>query len=128
MNPGYMFGMPLEHAQVVGEKRSHRSFENTDQFGEELRHFSDCILHDRDPEPDGEEGHADVRVLEGIVRALESGRPEMLAPFTRGRRIDTANVQTLAARRTPELVNASSPGRDKERGPKNWALARRLCW
>ncbi len=55
-------------------------------------HPASCILHDRDPKPDGEEGHADVRVLEGIVRALESGQPEMLAPFTRGRQINTADV------------------------------------
>ncbi len=119
VNPGYMFGMSLEQSTVIGEKKSHRSFKNTDQFGGELKYFSDCILHDRDPEPDGEEGYADVRVLEGIVRALRSGRSETLAPFTRGRRIDTANVQTLAAKRTPELVNASNPGRDKEKGPKN---------
>ncbi len=119
MNPGYMFGMSLEQSQVIGEKRSHQSFRNTDQFGGEMKYFSDCILNDRDPEPDGEEGYADVRVLEGIARALKSGRPETLAPFTRRRRIDTAQVQTLAAKRTPELVNASNPGRDKEKGPKN---------
>ena len=119
VNPGYMFGMSLEHAQVIGEKKSHQSFKNTDHFGGELKYFSDCILNDREPEPDGEEGYADVRVLEGIVRALQSGRSETLAPFTRSRRIDTANVQTLAAKRTPELVNTSNPGRDKEKGPKN---------
>ncbi len=119
VNPGYMFGMSLEQSQVIGEKTSHQSFRNTDQFGGELRYFSDCILHDRDPEPDGEEGYADVRVLEGIARALKSGRPEALPPFARTKRIDTANVQTLSAKRTPELVNTSNPGRDKEKGPKN---------
>ncbi len=119
VKPGYMFGMSLEQSEVIGERKSHQSFKNTDQFGGELRYFSDCILNDRDPEPDGEEGYADVRVLEGIARALKSGRPEVLVPFVRTKRIDTANVQTLAAKRTPELVNASNPGKDKEKGPKN---------
>ncbi len=119
VSPAYMFGMSLEQSEVIGETKSHRSFKNTDQFGGELKYFSDCILQDRDPEPGGEEGYADVRVLEGIARALKSGRPEPLPPFVRTRRIDTANVQTLAAKRTPELVNTSNPGRDKEKGPKN---------
>ena len=119
VSPGYMFGMSLEQSQVIGDSKSHQSFKNTDQFGGELRYFSECIIEGRDPEPDGEEGYADVRVLEGIVRALKSGRSEALPPFSRTKRIDTAQVQTLAAKRTPELVNTSNPARDKEKGPKN---------
>jgi predicted dehydrogenase len=38
-----------------------------DQFAPELVHFSQCILEDRDPEPAGEEGLADVRILEAIL-------------------------------------------------------------
>ncbi len=73
VNPGYMFGMSLEHAQVIGEKKSHRSFMNTDQFEGELTYFSDCILHDRDPEPDGEEGCRRARA--GRDRAGAGKRP-----------------------------------------------------
>ena len=64
-----------------------------------------------------------MRVLEGVVRTLKSGRSEALPPFRRSKRIDTAQVQTLAAKRTPELVQASNPVRDKE-GPKNQAWRR----
>ena len=62
---------------------------------------------------------ADVRVLEGIIRALKSGKSETLPPFTRSRRIDTAQKQTLAAQKSPELVNTSNPGKGVDKVPKN---------
>jgi hypothetical protein len=61
---------------------------------------------------DGQEGLADVRVLEGILQALKSGASVELPPFEREKRIDpVAQEQTLAARKSPELVHASNPGR-----------------
>ncbi len=120
MNPGFMYGKPLQQTLMVGETKSENSFKNTDHFGGEMKYFSACILDGVEPEPDGEEGFADVRVLDGVLRALASGRSEVLAPFTRSRRIDTkAQLQTLAARKTPELVNTSNPGLGKEKVPKN---------
>lgn len=120
MNPGFMYGKPLQQKLILGESKSENSFKNTDHFGGEMKYFSSCILDGVEPEPDGEEGFADVRVLEGVLRALESGRPEVLAPFTRTRRIDVkAQRETLAARRSPELVNTSNPGKGKEKIPKN---------
>ncbi|KMO32410.1 glucose-fructose oxidoreductase [Methylobacterium variabile] len=120
VNPGYMYGKPLEQFTILGEERGHARFKNTDHFGGELKYFSDCILAERDPEPDGEEGYADVRVLDGIVRALETGGSVTLEPFARSRRIDTeAQEQTLPAVASPPLVAASNPGRGKDRVPKN---------
>ena len=120
LNPAYMYGQPLQQTVTVGEKKSQKSFKNTDHFGGEMKYFSDCILNDKDPEPDGEEGYADVRILEGILRALKSGKPEKLEPFTRIKRIDTASQeQTLSAQKPPELVNTSNPGKGKESAPKN---------
>ncbi len=120
MNPGFMYGKPLEQRSIIGESQSHDSFKNTDHFGGELKYFSDCILNGRDPEPDGEEGFADVRVIEGIRRALETGASQTLEPFTRSKRIDTsAQKETLSAQKSPELVNTSNPGRGKDKVPKN---------
>ncbi|KZB97795.1 Glucose--fructose oxidoreductase [Methylobacterium radiotolerans] len=120
VNPGYMYGKPLEHTVTLGESKSHESFKNTDHFGGELKYFSDCILNGKDPEPDAEEGYADVRVLEGIVQAIKSGGPVTLEPFTRTKRIDTeAQRETLKAQKSPELVNTSNPGKGKEKVPKN---------
>ncbi|MGN7126019.1 Gfo/Idh/MocA family protein [Methylorubrum thiocyanatum] len=120
VNPAYMYGKPLERTVTIGETKNHESFKNTDHFGGELKYFSDCILNGTDPEPDAEEGYADIRVIEGILKALESGGPVRLEPFTRTRRIDTAaQKETLSAQSSPELVNTSNPGKGKEKVPKN---------
>ena len=120
LDPAYMFGKPLEQTTAIGEKKSKESFKNTDHFGGELKYFSDCILKNEEPEPDGEEGFADIRVLEGVLKALETGGSVKLEPFTRAKRIDTeAQKITLGAVSTPELVDAKNPGKDVEKQPKN---------
>ena len=113
MSPGYGFGKSLEQNRQMGEKKTHESFKATDQFGGEMRYFSDCILHDRAVEPDGEEGLADLLVIEAIVAALKSGGPVKVEPLKRQRRIDPdAQEQTLRGISPPEPINASSPTKD----------------
>ena len=120
LDPAYMFGKPLEQTIALGEKKSKESFKNTDHFGGEMKYFSNCILNNLDVEPDGEEGLADVRVLQGIMEALDSGKSVTLPPFTRTKRIDPeTQKETLSAVSTPELVNASNPSRAKDKGAKN---------
>ena len=112
LDPAFGFGEGLQQYRRTGEDKDHETFKATDQFGGEMKYFSDCILEDRQPEPDGEEGLADLRVIEGIVRALEAKGPVPLEPFTRTRRIDPAQVETLRYKSPPkDEVNASSPSR-----------------
>ncbi|HEX4582616.1 MAG TPA: Gfo/Idh/MocA family oxidoreductase [Acidobacteriaceae bacterium] len=111
VQPGYSYGKSLEHSLTIGEKKDNVSYKNTDHFGGEMKYFSDCILHDIDPEPDAEEGLADVRVLEAIERSLKTGEVQKLAPFTRSKRIDPDQVVRLGAVKPPEPVHASSPDR-----------------
>jgi predicted dehydrogenase len=120
LDPAYTFGKGLDQTIVIGEKKEGHSFKNTDHFGGELKYFSECILNDEHREADGEEGFADVRVLEGIQTALESGRSVELSPIKRSRRIDTERQKmTLGAVSTPELIHAGNPGRGAEKKPKN---------
>ena len=120
LDPCYMFGKALEQTISLGEKKSKQSFKNTDHFGGEMKYFSDCILNGTDPEPDGEEGFADVRVLEAIIHAVETGQSVKLEPFTRTKRIDPKSQEmTLSAVSTPDLVNTSNPGKGVEKQPKN---------
>jgi Oxidoreductase family, C-terminal alpha/beta domain len=120
LDPAYTFGKGLAQTVTIGEKKEENSFKNTDHFGGELKYFSECILNNESPEPNEEEGFADVRVLEGIMTALESGKSVELAPFERSRRIDTERQRTtLRAVSTPELVHAGNPGRGAEKKSKN---------
>ncbi len=120
LEPCYAFGKPLEQTVAVGEDKSKKSFKNTDHFGGEMKYFSGCILNNTEVEPDGEEGYADVRVIEGIHEALKTGRSVTLKPFTRTKRINTENqVEKLGAVSTPELVGASNPAKGVDKQPKN---------
>lgn len=120
MQPCYTYGKPLEQTVTIGQDEQTHSFKNTDHFGGEMKYFSDCILNGTDPEPDVEEGYADVRVLEGIVEALKSAGSVKLQPFERTRRIDpSSQKQTLRAVKSPDLVNTSNPAEGVDKVPKN---------
>jgi predicted dehydrogenase len=114
MSPAFGYKSALEQNRMIGGTKAHQSFEHTDQFGGELRYFSDCILKDRAPEPDGEEGIADLRVIEGIFKALQTGQAVKLAAAARTRRIDISEQeQTLTPPSPPEPVDAPSPAREQ---------------
>jgi predicted dehydrogenase len=114
VQPGYTYGKSVEHFLNSGGKENRTSYKSTDQFGGELKYFSQCILEDLDPEPDAEEGLADVRVLEAIDLALKTGQVQKLPPFARSKRIDPDQVVRLGAVKPPEPVHASGP--EKEQG------------
>ena len=110
MDPAFGFGQGLAHRRRIGDRESHETFKATDQFGGELKYFSDCILDDRSPEPDGEEGLADLLIIEAIVKALDTGQSVKVPHIGRTRRIDPdAQEQTLRAVSVPDPVNATSP-------------------
>lgn len=88
------------------------NFKPTDHFGGELKYFSDCILNDTAPEPDGYEGLLDVRVIEAVVESLTTNQWVSLPPLGRDRRIDIKQVQTLRNVSPPEIVNAKKPAKD----------------
>ena len=107
--PAYQVGMAMEHKTIIQKKEASESFKKTDHFGGELKYFSECVLKDREPEPDGEEGMLDVRVLVAIEQSLKTGQPVQLAPYTRTRRPTGEQEQKLSAISEPELVGAHKP-------------------
>jgi predicted dehydrogenase len=118
-NPGFTYGKSLEYTVRIGEDKRHESFKNTDHFGGEMKYFSDCILNGKDPEPDGYEGMADVRVIEAALRSISSGRFEKIEAGPRKSIISVDQEEKLGAETTPEMVHASAPARGKEKNPKN---------
>jgi predicted dehydrogenase len=107
--PAYQVGTEIKHVLTVEKKESSESFKKTDHFGGELKYFSDCILEDRKPEPDGQEGLLDVRVLAAIEQSLKTGLVQKLEPFHRSRRPDPGQVERLDAVEEGELVGAHKP-------------------
>jgi glucose-fructose oxidoreductase len=110
VDPGYELGSGLAHEIQRDGKKRRTAFAKRDQFAPELVYFSDCILQDRDPEPSGEEGLADVRVIQALYRSARSGRAVKLAK-TRGIRQPSMRQEiTRPGVRMPRLVRATPPG------------------
>ncbi|MEE2951585.1 MAG: Gfo/Idh/MocA family oxidoreductase [Pseudomonadota bacterium] len=91
-----------------GETSEHKA-PVVDQFGGETEYFSNCILNDRDPEPNGEEGLCDMIVLAAIERALQTGEPQKLEPRSRQRRISKDEKRELPLAKVPDFVNTDVP-------------------
>ena len=108
--PAYQVGAAMKHVLTIDKKESNESFKETDHFGGELKYFSECVIEGKHPEPDGQEGMLDVRVLAAIEQALLTGTVQKLAPVYRSRRPDLKQVQKLAAVSEPKLVGAHKPG------------------
>jgi predicted dehydrogenase len=100
---GKMFLEP----QARGLKK--RTLPERDQIGPELLYFSDCILKDREVEPSGWEGLADVRIIRALYASAESGRPVRLEPFEKRLRPTEEQEQHRPPVKPPEMVNVSPP-------------------
>jgi len=106
---GYEYSQPREHRITIQEKTTRRHFPTRDQFAPELLYFSDCILNNRKPEPSGEEGLADVRIIEAIYRSAEKGRPVNVERVEKRTRPTMALEEKRPKVKKPILVHASTP-------------------
>lgn len=109
VEPGFEYVEELEHHLTIDDETKSRSFRKGDQFAPELRYFSDCILNDQEPEPSGEEGWCDVRVVEAILESARSGKPVSLPPHQRKRRPALAQGDHAPPIKKPKTIDAPSP-------------------
>lgn len=109
MEPAYDYVRDLTYHLTVGDKTTTQTFPRRDQFAPELIHFSECILNDREPEPSGEEGLADVRIVRAMFRAAETGKAVVLTPFSRSSRPGPEQEMHAPAVDAPPPVHAPSP-------------------
>jgi glucose-fructose oxidoreductase len=109
LDPAYEYAQGLAYTMKVGERQKVKRFGKSDQFAPELLYFSDCILKNRKPEPSGEEGLADVRIIEAMQRSIQSGRWVSLArmPRKRGPRPEQKDRRPPVPREPP-LIDVES--------------------
>jgi predicted dehydrogenase len=112
LDPAYEYasGLTLE-TEIAGRRPQRKTFPKSDQIAAELTGFARCIRERREPEPSGQEGLADLRVLEAIQRSTESGRTETVAQVARKARPSKAQAIRRKPHGMPELVNVEAPGR-----------------
>jgi predicted dehydrogenase len=112
VEPAYEYAEPIIHYLTVEGKTSKKTFKKRDQFAPELEYFSDCILSDETPEPDGDEGLIDVQIIQAILESARTGRPSSLKAIEKSRRPEPEQEIEKPAVDEPELVHAESPGRE----------------
>ncbi len=105
----YEYRGEMKCVTTIEGKESDKNFKPGDQFAPELIYFSDCIIHDRAPEPSGTEGLADVRVINAIYESAEIGRAVRIDSVAKKRRPDETMKIKRPPVKKPELIGANSP-------------------
>jgi predicted dehydrogenase len=104
----YREGLELKLKTRGGEESLR--VEGRDQFAPQLVYFSDCIITKRKPEPSGEEGLLDIRIIRALQKSAEEGRAVALGQ-ARPRKQPPQPDQEMNKPKVKEqeTVNAPSP-------------------
>jgi glucose-fructose oxidoreductase len=105
----YEYQGELKCVNTIDGKRTEKIFKPGDQFAPELIYFSDCIIHNRAPEPSGNEGLADVRIINAIYESAEIGGGVRIEPVPKKRRPDESMQIKRPPVKEPELIGAAAP-------------------
>jgi glucose-fructose oxidoreductase len=110
LDPAYEYADAIKHQLVIGDKTSRRTFPKRDQFAGELVYFSDCILKDKEPEPSGLEGLADVRIVNAIYESVRTSKPVRIEPIESKPRPSLAQeIYRPPTMTPPKPIDAASP-------------------
>lgn len=74
LDPAFRFNAPTRMRLRKNGLTEEATFPQTDHFAGMIAYFSDCIAAGLPPEPDGEEGLADMRALLAIETAVRTGQ------------------------------------------------------
>lgn len=109
LDNAYEYQGELKCVCTINGKTSEKIFKPGDQFAPELIYFSDCIIHNHAPEPSGNEGLADVRVINAIYESAEIGCAVQIEPVPKKRRPDKTMQIKRPPVKEPELIGAAAP-------------------
>ncbi len=111
-DPAYEYAMALKHQVTVGEKTTTKTYPKRDQFAAQIFYFSDCILKDKEPEPSGLEGLADVCIVEAIYESARTKRPVHVPEIPGKKRPSLRQEIHRPAHGKPQVIRAKPPSRE----------------
>jgi predicted dehydrogenase len=111
LDPAFEYAGELKSYLTRDGKTQEKTYPKSDQFAPELVYFSRCILENRTPEPSGEEGLADIRVLHAIIEAHRTRKAVHLPPFAKSTRPSSKQAMEKPPVPKIETVNAPSPSK-----------------
>jgi glucose-fructose oxidoreductase len=109
VDPAFDYFAGLTHYLNLGGKTTKRTYKKRDQFAPELTHFSNCILRNKQPEPDGREGLIDVAIVEALYSSALLGRPVRLTLPEKDNRPTLAQADFVKPVNEPEPIHAEAP-------------------
>jgi glucose-fructose oxidoreductase len=112
VDPAYEYAMGIEHQLTVGGRRKTRTFPKRDQFAAELAYFSDCILKNKEPEPSGLEGLADIRIVQAIYESARLKEAVSIAPVPSKKRPNLQQEIHRPAHGKPQTFHAKPVSRE----------------
>ena len=111
-DPAYGYAGGIKHRMTIGGKTKTKAFPKRDQFAAEIAYFSECVIQDKDPEPSGLEGLADVRIVEAIYQSLQTKRAVRLPELSMKKGPTLQQEIHRPAHGKPEIVHAHPPKRE----------------
>jgi len=112
VDPAYEYAEGLEYELTIDGQTTRKRIGKRDQFAPELLYFSDCILKHREPEPSGEEGLQDVRIVEALYKSAKTGRAVRIPPFRKTKRPTTRQRIVRPGIPKPRLIKVQSASAD----------------
>ena len=108
VEPAYEYAEGLEYELTIEGKSTRKRIGKRDQFAPQLLYFSDCILNNREPEPSGEEGLQDVRIVEALYKSARTGKAVPIPAFKKTKRPTGRQRITRPGVRKPALVKVQA--------------------
>jgi predicted dehydrogenase len=108
VDPAYEYAEGLRYELTIDGKTTRKRIGKRDQFAPELLYFSDCIRLDRSPEPSGEEGLQDVRIVQALYESAETGKAVQVPPFRDAKQPTSRQHIRRPGVDEPQLVHAQS--------------------
>lgn len=108
VDPAYEYAEGLEYEMIIDGKSTKKRIGKRDQFAAELLYFSKCVLENRKPEPSGEEGLQDVRIVEALYESSRRGKSVTIPPLERERYPSKKQKIVRPAVKKPRLVKVQS--------------------
>jgi glucose-fructose oxidoreductase len=109
MDPAYEYAEGLAYQLTIDGRTTRHKSAKRDQFAPELIYFSRCVLEGTEPEPSGDEGLQDVRIVRALYESAEIGRAVELPPYEPVDRPGLGQAIRRSAIDKPDTVNAEAP-------------------
>ena len=112
LDPAYEYAEGLKYKITINGKTQEKQLTKSDQFAPELIHFSQSILENKTPQPSGEEGLADIHIINAIQESLAKGfsvKVKSIPPISRP---DKNTIIKRPPVQKPVLIKVKSASRD----------------